>query len=65
MLDSRMLRLVGSVCPDMSKLSEFNQWYNKVHIPEVLARIPGAKTVARFETTSQRRENRSSWLYMK
>ena len=49
MIEAKALRLVGTVCPDMSKLAEFNEWYNHVHIPEVLSRIPGAKTAARFE----------------
>ena len=48
MIEAKMLRLVGSVCPDAARIEEFNEWYDKVHIPEVLERIPGAKTAARY-----------------
>ena len=54
MIESKMLRLVGSICPDKSRLAEFNDWDNNVHIPEVLARIPGARTAARFEMHNPR-----------
>ena len=40
--------IVGTVCTEPSREQEFNEWYNKVHIPE-LCRSPGIKGAQRYQ----------------
>lgn len=54
MITSSGLRIVASVCEDPAREREFNEWYNTYHVPEVLARIPGAKSATRFEVVGQK-----------
>ena len=41
--------VVALNCSDPAREGEFNEWYNKVHIPEVLSRVPGVKSAIRYE----------------
>ncbi|MBI4287099.1 MAG: DUF4286 family protein [Chloroflexi bacterium] len=48
-----VLYLVGANCNDPAQESEFNRWYNEVHIPEVL-RLPGFVSARRYEIIKPR-----------
>ena len=39
--------IVETNCKDETRASEFNEWYDKVHIPDVLS-SPGFKGAARY-----------------
>ena len=44
--------LVETTCSDPSRLNEFNEWYNKIHLPDVLE-TPGLFRATRYENVSQ------------
>lgn len=48
MAGSSVVFIVGTVCTDPAREQEFNEWYNKVHIPEVCS-IPGIKVATRYQ----------------
>lgn len=43
----RWLLMVGTNCKDETRDSEFNHWYDTIHIPDVLS-SPGFKSAARY-----------------
>ncbi len=42
--------VVETSCNDASREAEFNEWYNKIHLPDVLE-TPGFVRATRFENT--------------
>jgi hypothetical protein len=48
---AKYMLVVGMNVPDPSKEKEFNDWYNKIHIPDVLE-IPEFKKASRLEHVS-------------
>jgi hypothetical protein len=44
----RWLLVVETNCTDPAKEKEFNQWYNKTHIPDLLS-TPGILSATRYE----------------
>jgi len=47
----RWLLTVESNCCDPSREKEFNDWYNKIHLPDILE-TPGFVCAVRYENTS-------------
>ena len=47
----RWLLTVESNCCDPSREKEFNDWYNKIHLPDILE-TPGFVRAVRYENTS-------------
>jgi hypothetical protein len=45
------------------KDAEFNQWYDKEHLADVL-RIPGYKAAQRFKLSDQHGAEASNWKYL-
>jgi hypothetical protein len=43
----KWLLIVETNCKDERRASEFNDWYNRIHIPDVLS-APGFKSAARY-----------------
>lgn len=48
MSESSVILIVGTMCMDVDKVLEFNDWYNNIHINEV-CNLPGVKRGTRFE----------------
>ncbi len=48
---AKYILVVGSNCPDPAREAEFNDWYTKIHIPDVLE-ISDFKKATRWEHTS-------------
>jgi len=48
MSESSVILIVGTICTDTSKESEFNDWYDNIHIHEVCG-MPGMKGGTRYE----------------
>jgi len=44
----KWLIVVQADCADPSRESEFHEWYDKVHVPDILT-VPGVVRVARYE----------------
>lgn len=44
----KWLMIVESNCADSTREQEFNEWYNNIHLPDVLE-IPEFKRAVRFE----------------
>ena len=44
----KWLLIVETNCKDETRNSEFNNWYNTVHIPDVLKDSPGFKRATRY-----------------
>lgn len=42
------LLLVESNCKDVSRLAEFDNWYDNIHIPDILKGSPGFKSATRY-----------------
>ena len=49
MLKAKVIRIAGVESADPSQEREFNEWYNKIHVPEVCDRIPGVIRGTRYE----------------
>ena len=47
----KWLLTVESNCADPSKEKEFNKWYDKIHLPDILE-TPGFVRAARYENTN-------------
>ncbi len=47
---AKWLMLVETNCADKAKEAEFNEWYNKTHLPDVLE-TPGFIRATRYENT--------------
>ncbi len=46
----KWLLVVGSNCADAARETEFNEWYDKTHLPDVL-QTPGFIGATRYENT--------------
>ena len=57
---AKWLFVVESNCADAAREAEFNHWYDKVHVPDVLE-IPGFMSGTRYENT-QPAEGRGKFL---
>ena len=44
----KWLLIVETNCKDETRGSEFNNWYNTVHIPDILRDFPGFKSATRY-----------------
>ena len=44
----KWLLIVESNCSDEKRESEFNTWYDTIHIPDILNDSPGFKTATRY-----------------
>jgi hypothetical protein len=44
----RWLLVVEANCKDQTRDSEFNNWYNTIHIPDILTGSPGFKSAVRY-----------------
>ena len=44
----KWLLIVESNCRDEMRESEFNSWYDTIHIPDILNDSPGFKTATRY-----------------
>lgn len=51
----KWLFVVETNCTDASREAEFNEWYNKIHLPDVLE-IPGFIRAIRYENTEPSEE---------
>ena len=47
---AKHILVVGMNCPDSAKEGQFNEWYNDIHLPDVLE-TPGFIQATRFEHT--------------
>lgn len=47
---AKWLLVVETSCSDSSREAEFNEWYNKIHLPDVLE-TPGFVRAIRYENT--------------
>ncbi|MBI2866815.1 MAG: hypothetical protein HYX97_00600 [Chloroflexi bacterium] len=47
-----IIRLSGVVPADPAHEAEFNDWYNRYHVPEVCSRIPGIHAGTRYRLVS-------------
>lgn len=45
---ARFLLVVETNCADPACEAEFNEWYNKTHLPDLLE-VPGVKRATRYE----------------
>jgi hypothetical protein len=41
--------LIVETGPAEGREAEWNEWYEKVHIPEILERVPGFRSATRYE----------------
>ncbi|MBI4297466.1 MAG: hypothetical protein HY676_02920 [Chloroflexi bacterium] len=48
-----ILFLVGIAYKDPAQETEFNRWYEEIHIPEVRRAIPGMTKVTRYKATDR------------
>jgi len=48
---AKWLVIIESNCADPAREDEFNEWYNKTHLPDVLE-TPGAVRAVRYERTA-------------
>ena len=46
---AKWIRVVETNCKDPSREAEFNDWYDKVHIPDVLSSPAGLLSAKRYE----------------
>ena len=44
----KWLLIIDTRCKDEARDSEFNHWYDTIHIPDVLNDSPGFKSVGRY-----------------
>ena len=42
------LLLIESACKDLAREKEFNDWYDRIHIPDVLSGCPDIKRATRY-----------------
>lgn len=49
---AKWLYLIHTNCKDPAREAEFNDWYNKTHIPDILKGSPGFLKATRFEADS-------------
>ena len=56
----RWILMVESSCADPSREEEFNDWYNNVHIPDILS-TPGFVAVRRY-VAKEFRDGRGKYL---
>ena len=47
---SKWLYIVRTNCKDPDREPEFNDWYNKIHIPDILASTPAFTRATRYES---------------
>ena len=47
MSDTRAIMVIQTRCTDPTREGEFNEWYNTVHLPDVL-NVPGIIRASRF-----------------
>ncbi len=57
---AKWLIMVETNCTDASREAEFNEWYDKIHLPDVLE-TPGFIRATRYENT-QPSEGRAKFL---
>jgi len=55
------LLLLESNCKDPRREAEFDAWYDKIHIPDILGGSPGFKSATRYALKSTA-ENRGKYL---
>lgn len=48
----KWLYIVHTNCKDLEREDEFNEWYDKIHIPDILAGSPGFISAMRCEKRS-------------
>jgi len=46
---AKWIYMVGVNCDNPSKEKEFNEWYNTVHVPDLVQRVPDAIRGTRYE----------------
>ena len=46
---AKWLLVVETNCADATREAEFNEWYDKTHLPDILE-LPGFTTASRYET---------------
>ena len=60
---SKYIMFVMTNC-ESGKDAEFNDWYDRIHLPDVL-KVPGVVAAQRYKLTDeQRRETRPEYVYM-
>jgi hypothetical protein len=47
---AKWLTVAETNCADASRESEFNEWYDNIHLPDVLE-LPGMMRITRYENT--------------
>ena len=57
---ARWINIVESNCKDPSRESEYNDWYDNIHMPNVLA-TPGFVSARRYEISSPK-EGRGKYI---
>ena len=54
--------IIASNCNDKKRETEFNEWYNKLHIPDVLSGCPDFKKASRYKTLGDDRKTKGKYL---
>jgi len=56
------LLLVETKCKDETRHAEFNDWYDTVHIPDILNDSPGFKSATRYVTRDTEKTGGTRYL---
>ncbi len=46
---AKWIYIVGTKCADPSREKDFNEWYDTMHLPDLVKRVPGLMKATRFE----------------
>ncbi len=54
--------VIASNCKDKNRETEFNEWYERVHVPDVLRGSPDFKKATRYQIMGSGHENQGKYL---
>jgi len=46
---AKWIYIVGTKCADPSREKDFNEWYDTMHLPDLVKRVPGLMKATRYE----------------
>ncbi len=46
---AKWIYIVGTKCADPSREKDFNEWYDTMHLPDLVKRVPGLMRATRYE----------------
>ncbi|MBI4300590.1 MAG: hypothetical protein HY677_05590, partial [Chloroflexi bacterium] len=58
---AKSVLIVYTNCSDPTRDAEFNQWYNTIHIPDVLC-VSGFTACTRYKLTEQPQDGEAAYL---